>query len=58
MARSFPRLYLVVALASAIYLTFFDGYIYTSWNWLVAIPVNIILGTIWPLYWGILRWVM
>ena len=36
-------------------LTFFDDYIYTWWNWLVAIPVNALLGEIWPIYWLILR---
>ena len=38
-----------------IYLTFFDGYEYTSWNWIIAIPVNMLLSGIWPLYWLILR---
>ncbi|MFT3806079.1 hypothetical protein [Arenimonas sp.] len=40
--------------ATVIYLTFFDGYNYTWWNWLIAVPVNIFLGFIWPIYWGIL----
>lgn len=39
-----------------IYLTFFDGYVYTGWNWLIAILVNIILSSIWPIYWLILHW--
>ncbi|HET7409353.1 MAG TPA: hypothetical protein VFJ13_04070 [Paracoccaceae bacterium] len=38
-----------------VYLTFFDGYVYNAWNWLIAIPVNIFLGEIWPIYWLILR---
>lgn len=25
------------------------------WNWLVVVPVNIFLSTIWPIYWVILR---
>ncbi len=28
------------------YLTFFDGYAYTWWNWLIAVPVNIFMGQI------------
>ena len=32
-------------------LSFFDGYIYNWWNWIIAIPVNIFLGEIWPIYW-------
>ncbi len=41
-----------------VFLTFFDGYAYNAWNWLIAIPVNVFLATIWPIYWGILRWVL
>ena len=40
-----------------IYLTFFDGYVYTSWNWIIALPVNAFLSAMWPIYWGILHWI-
>ena len=43
--------------ATFVYLTFFDGYDYNSWNWLIAIPVNFFLSAIWPIYWIVLRWV-
>lgn len=36
-------------------LTFFDGYSYNWWNWIIAIPVNAFLAEIWPIYWLILR---
>jgi hypothetical protein len=36
-------------------LTFLDCYVYTWWNWLIAVPINFFLATIWPLYWAILR---
>lgn len=36
-------------------LTFFDHYIYTWWNWIIVLPINAFLATIWPIYWGILR---
>jgi hypothetical protein len=36
-------------------LIFFDCYHYTWWNWLIAVPVAFIEGTLWPIYWGILR---
>jgi hypothetical protein len=48
--------YLAVDAATFVYLTFFDGYVYTAWNWLIAVPINLALATIWPIYWGILRW--
>lgn len=50
--------YQLVAVATFIYLTFFDGYGYTWWNWLIAVPVNLLLGEIWPIYWLILRPIM
>lgn len=57
MDRIVLTIYLLGNAATVIYLTFFDGYIYTALNWLVAIPVNLFLGTIWPIYWGILHWI-
>jgi hypothetical protein len=39
-----------------VFLTFFDGYVYNGWNWLIAVPVNAFVAEIWPIYWGILRW--
>jgi len=36
-------------------LTFFDGYHYTWWNWMIALPANEFLSFIWPIYWAILR---
>ncbi len=49
-------LYLLGDIATFIYRTFFDGYVYNYWNWIIAIPVNMFLGTIWPIYWAILHW--
>lgn len=50
-------LYELVAIGTFVYKTFFDGYVYNSWNWLIAIPVNMFLAEIWPIYWGIIRWI-
>lgn len=47
--------YELAAIGNFIFLTFFDGYPYTWWNWAIAIPVNILLSQIWPIYWVILR---
>jgi hypothetical protein len=44
-------------IATFIYLTFFDGFNYNAWNWIIAIPVNVFLATIWPIYWGVLYWI-
>ncbi|MGU9992735.1 hypothetical protein D0839_16290 [Bordetella avium] len=41
--------------ATFIFLTFFDGVIYNWWNWLIILPLNGFLATIWPIYWAILR---
>lgn len=43
--------------ATFIYLTFFDGYAYTWWNWPIALGVNSVVSAIWPLYWLIIRWI-
>lgn len=47
--------YQVGALATFGKLTFFDGYVYNWWNWLIAVPANLFLAEIWPIYWLILR---
>jgi hypothetical protein len=47
--------YLLGNLATFLKLTFLDGYHYTWWNWIVALPVNEFLGVIWPAYWAIIR---
>ena len=49
--------YSIGALLTTAYLTFLDGYIYNGWNWLIAVPINFFLGSIWPIYWGLLRWI-
>ena len=36
-------------------LTFFDGFVYTWWNWIVAVPANGVLSVFWPVYWPIIR---
>lgn len=48
-------LYGLADLATMVYLTFLDCYVYTWWNWLVALPLNFVLATVWPVYWAILR---
>lgn len=50
-------IYILIDIGTFIYLTFFDGYEYNAWNWLIAIPVNLFMATIWPLYWGLLHWI-
>ena len=36
-------------------LTFLDGYPYNWWNWIIVVPINGFLATIWPLYWFIIE---
>lgn len=55
MKKILIALYFLVDAVTFVFLTFFDDYRYNAWNWLVAIPVNIFMGTIWPIYWLILR---
>jgi hypothetical protein len=58
MDRLGPIAFIVWQLGSVvtfIKLTFFDDYIYTWWNWIIVVPINLFLGEIWPIYWLILR---
>jgi len=48
---------MVYLIATMVYLTFLGGYAYTWWNWIIALPVNLFLSTIWPLYWAVLHWI-
>jgi hypothetical protein len=48
--------YVLADFGTFIFLTFFDGYEYNGFNWIIAIPVNVFLSQIWPIYWLILRW--
>ena len=45
----------LISIATFVKLTFFDGYAYNWWNWIIAISVNLFLAEIWPIYWLILR---
>lgn len=51
-------IYAIGSFATFAYLTAMDSGDFNAWNWLIIIPVNMFLGTIWPLYWGVLYWVM
>ena len=46
--------YVIGQMATFGYLTFFDEYEYTWWNWIIVLPINGFLATIWPIYWLIL----
>lgn len=56
MERFATVVYVLGNIGTFVYLTFFDGYIYTAWNWVIAIPVNLFVSSIWPIYWAILHW--
>lgn len=51
-------LWQIGAIATAIFLIFFDGYKYNWWNWIIAVPLNLFLAEIWPIYWLIIRPIM
>lgn len=47
--------WLIGNIATFGFLTFFDGYKYNWWNWIIALPVNEFLAAMWPIYWLIIR---
>lgn len=53
--RAVMAIYLIGNVSTLVYLTFLDGFAYSAWNWIVAIPVNVLLSSIWPIYWLLLR---
>jgi len=46
--------YIIGNVATFCKLTFFDGYIYNWWNWIIVLPINEFLASIWPLYWCVI----
>lgn len=36
------------------YLTFFDDVSYTWWNWILILPLNGVLASLWPVYWAVI----
>jgi len=58
-SRFFSSVYVLafeaIAIATFIYLMFFDGIQYNWWNWIVALPVNLFFSALWPVYWAIWR---
>lgn len=48
-------IYWIGNVGTFVWLTFLDGYEYTWWNWLIAVPANAFLAAMWPIYWAILR---
>lgn len=53
--RVLAVIYELGALATFVKLIFFDDYVYTWWNWIIALPASAFLATIWPIYWPIIR---
>ena len=58
MERVWLWVYIGGSFGTTFFLTFLDGYVYNAWNWIIAVPINLFLGSIWPLYWGLLRWLI
>lgn len=57
MSNFWIGIYLIGDIVTTIYLIFFDGFTYNAWNWIFVLPIDIFLGTIWPIYWLILHWI-
>lgn len=54
MSKLMSLIYMAGFIGTFAKLTFFDGYVYTATNWIIALPVNGFLSAIWPVYWFIL----
>lgn len=43
-------LWVVSAPIYFVYLTFFAGFRYTWWNWIIVVPINAVLSAAWPVH--------
>ncbi len=50
--------YIIGNAATFAKLTFFDDVDYNWWNWIIILPINEFLASIWPLYWLIIKPIM
>jgi hypothetical protein len=51
LAKTFTVLYSLCGMGTFVYLSFFDGLIFTWWNWPIIFGTSFFLGGIWPIYW-------
>ena len=47
--------YWIADIATTGFLLWEDWDSFNWWNWIIIIPIDFFLGTIWPIYWLILR---
>lgn len=46
--------YLTGDITTFVYLVVLDAADFNAWNWLIIVPVDLFLASIWPIYWAIL----
>jgi hypothetical protein len=51
------KLYWTGALVTLAWLLAFDGFVYSHGNWATQVPASLLASALWPLYWGVVRWV-
>ncbi len=55
LARTALIAYELAVLATLVWLTADSWPRLNWWNWLIVLPINVLLAQIWPLYWGIIK---
>lgn len=56
---AFAIIYQVGAIATWVFLTFFDGKGYEEWwQWVIAAGLNAAISEFWPVYWIVFRPIM
>lgn len=58
MDRLLVAIYVIGNVATFVFLISQDLPGFNAWNWLVLIPIDLFLAQIWPIYWGILYWIV
>ena len=47
----FTFVYAGISWVTFVYAMFFDGIVYTWWNWPIAIGTSAFFAALWPVYW-------
>ncbi len=55
-AEGIGLLYLLIGVWTFVFQTFFEGFRYNWWNWIIKLPSNWVTGLLWPGYW-LVRWI-
>lgn len=57
MAKVFWAIFIAGDVLTSLYLLVRDWPYFGAVNWLLIVPIDFFLGSIWPIYWAVLHWI-